>query len=80
MDDEILDLMGGHSTGVDENNAALVGNSPPVLTLAKSPDGPAILLSSRLQGTGKTTAVGKLALYLKERRLITRKLLPWEKK
>ena len=80
MDDELLDLMGGHSTDGDVNNAAQVGHSPPVMTLARSSEGPTIVLLFRLHGVGKTTAVGKLVLYLKERRLITRKLLPWEKK
>lgn len=67
MYDELLDLMGGDSTDADGNNAAKMGNSPPVATLARSSEGPAVVLLAGLQGAGKTTAAGKLALYLKER-------------
>jgi signal recognition particle subunit SRP54 len=48
---ELVALMGGESTGIG-------------LNLATTP--PAIVLMAGLQGTGKTTSVGKLAKWLKE--------------
>ena len=71
MYDELLDIMGGDA-------AASVGTTSnpslhsSVATLAHSTDfsttkEPTVILLAGLQGAGKTTAAGKLALYLKER-------------
>ena len=63
--DELLDIMGGDSTIPDSQRSA---SSAPAATLATgTPNEPAIVLLAGLQGAGKTTAAGKLALYLKER-------------
>lgn len=66
MYDELLDMMGG-----DSKAAGTMGGSEksiPVATLALGkPGNPAVVLLAGLQGAGKTTAAGKLALYLKER-------------
>ncbi|MEP7195900.1 MAG: signal recognition particle protein [Saprospiraceae bacterium] len=48
--DELIDLMGGQSEGINLN-----GN-------------PAVILIAGLQGSGKTTFTGKLALYLKSKK------------
>lgn len=57
MNDELVDLMGG---GISDGR--------PAATLAVGrPKDPAVVLLAGLQGAGKTTAAGKLALYLKER-------------
>ena len=50
---------------VHEELVALMGAANDQLDLATTP--PAIVLMAGLQGAGKTTAVGKLARYLKER-------------
>lgn len=64
MYDELLDMMGGDSTV--QNTGSM--NTTPAATLAVgSKDDPAVILLAGLQGAGKTTAAGKLALYLKER-------------
>jgi len=66
MYDELLDMMGGDSSTQKMNQMTTV----PAATLAtrQSVDGdPAVVLLAGLQGAGKTTAAGKLALYLKER-------------
>jgi len=64
MYDELLDMMGGDSTVQKEGSAQNV----PAATLAVgSSEEPAVVLLAGLQGAGKTTAAGKLALYLKER-------------
>jgi signal recognition particle subunit SRP54 len=66
MYDELLDMMGG-----DSNRGKRPGDtsqSTPAATLATGTAGaPAIILLAGLQGAGKTTAAGKLALFLKER-------------
>jgi signal recognition particle subunit SRP54 len=63
MYDELLDMMGGDSASTAAGPAA-----SPAATLAAGSSGrPAIVLLAGLQGAGKTTAAGKLALYLKER-------------
>jgi signal recognition particle subunit SRP54 len=63
MYDELLDMMGGDSTAPKDSSA-----SAPAATLATGvPGSPAVVLLAGLQGAGKTTAAGKLALYLKER-------------
>lgn len=63
MYDELLDMMGGLSGQSFEGTSAI-----PASTLATgSTDKPAVVLLAGLQGAGKTTAAGKLALYLKER-------------
>ena len=64
MYDELLDMMGGDST---VQNTGSMSNVP-AATLEVGSDGePAVILLAGLQGAGKTTAAGKLALYLKER-------------
>lgn len=62
--DELLDIMGGDSSV----QAATPGMGTPASTLAVGKVGePAVVLLAGLQGAGKTTAAGKLALFLKER-------------
>ena len=64
MYDELLDMMGGDSS---VQNSETMSNVP-AATLETGSDGePAVILLAGLQGAGKTTAAGKLALYLKER-------------
>jgi len=66
MYDELLNMMGGDS----ESAQATTGTTtaPPAATLASGTVGnPAVILLAGLQGAGKTTACGKLALYLTER-------------
>ncbi len=58
MYDELLDIMGGDSTNANADT--------PAATLQRG-DPMAVVLLAGLQGAGKTTAAGKLALYLKER-------------
>ena len=58
MYDELLDIMGGDSTKANADT--------PAATLERG-DPMAVVLLAGLQGAGKTTAAGKLALYLKER-------------
>ena len=70
MYDELLDMMGGDAEA--QGNNGMVGSpslQSPTATLAYSSDSskPAVILLAGLQGAGKTTAAGKLALYLKER-------------
>lgn len=70
MYDELLDMMGGDAEAQKDNG--MVGSpslQSPTATLAYSSDSsaPAVILLAGLQGAGKTTAAGKLALYLKER-------------
>lgn len=74
MYDELLDMMGGESSagGAMGVGAAGVGAQSPTATLAYKSDSvtnknPTVILLAGLQGAGKTTAAGKLALYLKER-------------
>ena len=65
MYDELLDMMGGDSSVTPANGAT---SNVPAATLATgSNDDPAVILLAGLQGAGKTTAAGKLALFLKER-------------
>lgn len=61
--------MGGDASARSNKNLSL---QSPVASLAHSPDfaytnKPTVILLAGLQGAGKTTAAGKLALYLKER-------------
>ncbi|KAL3943654.1 MAG: hypothetical protein SGBAC_002274 [Bacillariaceae sp.] len=66
MYDELLDMMGGNSDSSSPMGGA--ENGAPAATLAVGEAGnPAVVLLAGLQGAGKTTAAGKLALYLKER-------------
>jgi signal recognition particle subunit SRP54 len=67
MYDELLDMMGGTIiTSVDQQQQR--PSTIPVATLAYGvPGNPAIVLLAGLQGAGKTTTAGKLALFLKER-------------
>mmetsp|Transcript_3691 Transcript_3691/g.5057 ORF Transcript_3691/g.5057 Transcript_3691/m.5057 type:complete len:528 (+) Transcript_3691:2-1585(+) len=65
MYDELLDMMGGDSSTASPTSSS---NNLPAATLAYSSDSsPTVILLAGLQGAGKTTAAGKLALYLKER-------------
>ncbi|KAL7472211.1 hypothetical protein ACHAXS_012529 [Conticribra weissflogii] len=74
MYDELLDMMGGDSAAAAANGG-MMGNpslQSPVATLAYNREfeetkKPTVILLAGLQGAGKTTAAGKLALYLKER-------------
>ena len=71
MYDELLDIMGGDSSASNRRSTgATMGGegSAPAATLAVGTTSePAVILLAGLQGAGKTTAAGKLALYLKER-------------
>lgn len=72
MYDELLDMMGGDAAA--ESGGGMMGSNPSLSSMtatlaykgADSPD-PTVILLAGLQGAGKTTAAGKLALYLKER-------------
>jgi signal recognition particle subunit SRP54 len=67
MYDELLDMMGGDSS-VQNSSPMGGGYGAPAATLAVgTPEEPAVVLLAGLQGAGKTTAAGKLALFLKER-------------
>jgi signal recognition particle subunit SRP54 len=63
MYDELLDMMGGDSTTAVSTERSFM----PAATLAYNKDRPTVVVLAGLQGAGKTTAAGKLALYLKER-------------
>jgi len=66
MYDELLDMMGGDSENA--STASEPGRGAPASTLAVgTAEEPTVVLLAGLQGAGKTTAAGKLALYLKER-------------
>ena len=66
MYDELLDMMGGTASSSSESTTG--GGGAPAATLAVGTTAkPAVILLAGLQGAGKTTAAGKLALYLKER-------------
>ena len=52
VQDELTELMGGQAAGIN----------------IKSQSGPGVVLIAGLQGSGKTTFTGKLALHLKEKR------------
>lgn len=64
MYDELLDMMGGDST---VKNTGTMSNVPAATLAVGKAEEPAVILLAGLQGAGKTTAAGKLALYLKER-------------
>lgn len=74
MYDELLDMMGGDSAA-SAADGGMLGNpslQSPVAQLADSKEfsttkEPTVILLAGLQGAGKTTAAGKLALYLQER-------------
>ena len=71
MYDELLDMMGGDSK-VESSQPMGAGDGAPAATLAfGSVDDPAVVLLAGLQGAGKTTAAGKLALYLRKGKLTT---------
>ena len=68
MYDELVDMMGGDSSVKSDAPMGPSATAPPASTLATgTPEDPAVVLLAGLQGAGKTTAAGKLALYLKER-------------
>ena len=68
MYDELLDMMGGTAVVGRGGMNAAAGSGAPAATLAVGTVGkPAVILLAGLQGAGKTTAAGKLALYMKER-------------
>jgi len=62
MYDELVDIMGGNT----QDQAA----APPATLAVGTVASPAICLLAGLQGAGKTTVAGKLALYLKEREVV----------
>jgi len=64
MYDELLDMMGGDST---IPNTQSMSNVPAATLAVGTAEEPSVILLAGLQGAGKTTAAGKLALYLKER-------------
>lgn len=67
MYDELLDMMGGDSSSSSSSPMG-GGDGVPAATLAVgTKEEPTVVLLAGLQGAGKTTAAGKLALYLKER-------------
>mmetsp|Transcript_43960 Transcript_43960/g.133928 ORF Transcript_43960/g.133928 Transcript_43960/m.133928 type:complete len:446 (-) Transcript_43960:248-1585(-) len=66
MYDELLDMMGGESSASSRPGGA-TSNVPAATLATGSVEEPAVILLAGLQGAGKTTAAGKLALYLKER-------------
>lgn len=66
MYDELLDMMGGEASKTPAEMQR--PSSIPIATLATGTvEKPAVVLLAGLQGAGKTTAAGKLALYLQER-------------
>jgi len=65
MYDELLDMMGGDSSVQPVNGAT--SNVPAATLAVGTKDKPSVILLAGLQGAGKTTAAGKLSLYLKER-------------
>lgn len=65
MYDELLDMMGGDSATAVSTERTFM----PAATLAYTKERPTVVLLAGLQGAGKTTAAGKLALYLKEREI-----------
>jgi len=66
--DELVLSMGGDPSVTPDTSKMM--SAPPAATLAyKTGDKPAVVLLAGLQGAGKTTAAGKLALYLKEREI-----------
>ncbi len=56
---ELINIMGNENSPLNENE-----NSPTVILNENSPT---VILMAGLQGAGKTTATGKLGLYLKEK-------------
>lgn len=64
MYDELLDMMGGDST---VQSSGTMNNVPASTLAVGTKEEPVVILLAGLQGAGKTTAAGKLALYLKER-------------
>ena len=72
MYDELLDMMGGDSTSSESSPmGGGGGDGVPASTLAVgTKEEPTVVLLAGLQGAGKTTAAGKLAMYLKEREVV----------
>jgi len=64
MYDELLDMMGGDSTTAPSQATSV---STASALAVGTPEKPSVVLLAGLQGAGKTTAAGKLSLYLKER-------------
>ena len=87
MYDELLDMMEGGSdgavgqeqssttramvTGEKVSTTAMGGMAAATMVHRNDPTNPTVILLAGLQGAGKTTAAGKLALYLKEREVDT---------
>ncbi|KAG7345068.1 signal recognition particle subunit [Nitzschia inconspicua] len=70
MYDELVDMMGGDSEATPLMAVEMIGiktNAPASTLAVGQPGDPVVVLLAGLQGAGKTTAAGKLALYLKER-------------
>jgi signal recognition particle subunit SRP54 len=63
MYDELLDMMGGDSSSSSSSSQS----KPAEGIKLGSIENPAVILLAGLQGAGKTTAAGKLALFLKDR-------------
>ena len=71
MYDELLDMMGGDSASSESSPTVSGGDGVPAATLAVgTKEEPTVVLLAGLQGAGKTTAAGKLAMYLKEREVV----------
>jgi signal recognition particle subunit SRP54 len=64
--DELVDIFGG-GTASSENKISVASSLPAATLAVGSRERPTVILLAGLQGAGKTTAAGKLALYLKER-------------
>jgi signal recognition particle subunit SRP54 len=67
MYDELLDMMGGDSAASSSKQQQQAYLPAATLAYRGAGDRPTVVLLAGLQGAGKTTAAGKLALYLKER-------------
>jgi signal recognition particle subunit SRP54 len=67
MYDELFDMMGGDSSLSSVSGSAGQASVPAATLAVGRPGDPAVILLAGLQGAGKTTAAGKLALYLKDR-------------
>lgn len=65
MYDELVDMMGGSSVS-GSSSGAMPASTVAVGSIAN----PAIILLAGLQGAGKTTVAGKLALFMKEREVM----------
>jgi len=67
-------MMGGGESSQNEYAKELKGNAPAATIALGTSDDPVVVLLAGLQGSGKTTAAAKLALYLKEREVDYKKV------